>query len=75
MTTPTLPDHILAALDAASANDATVERLARYLEPDLWAKIDQWIEDDDWNGGTALNARDRSIKHARDTLASFKKLP
>jgi len=75
MSEPTLPPDIIAALDRAAADDATVERLARHLEPKLWDLIDQHNDDDDWNGATALNARITSMQKARDVLASFKEQP
>jgi hypothetical protein len=32
-----------------------LERWSRATAPELWKKIDNNINDDDWNGGTALN--------------------
>jgi len=51
-----------------SAPKLTEESLARATDPDLWAKIDEWEKDDDWNGAAALNARQSSLKNARAVL-------
>lgn len=53
------------------AGRAIIERCARANEPSLWEKIDQWIADDDWNGGIALNAQAASLDRARRRLAEF----
>lgn len=66
------------ALEAAAAWDRehvaelvteeVVEMAARAAEPSLWRMIDEAMHDDDWNGGTALNARHGSIVRARRAL-------
>lgn len=45
------------------------ERVSRRLHPDLWEKIDRWKDDDDWNGGTALNATHRCKEEADEIIA------
>lgn len=52
-------------------DDALVELMARALDPELWAKIDKYADDDDWNGATAVNARDLSMRNTRRTLAAI----
>jgi hypothetical protein len=75
MTDPQLPPDIVAALDRAFVDDATLERIARHLEPKLWKMIDKYRDDDDWNGATSINARQTSLERTRQMLQSFKVLP
>lgn len=50
-----------------------IEQVARFLEPQLWVKIDEYKDDDDWNGATSLNARHMSLKRARTVVEMVNK--
>lgn len=52
----------------SSITDEAIEQYARSQEPELWAHIDRNADDDDWNGATALNARNTSLRRAREAL-------
>lgn len=60
------PDFLL----SEEFNDI-MEQFSRKCEPELWAKIDKYAMDDDWNGATALNAKNFAITKAIERIGPF----
>lgn len=55
------------------SDEPWLEDVARAIDPTLWVLIDKYRDDDDWNGTTALVARDDSFKRARAAVAAYKR--
>lgn len=49
-------------------SDEIVKKFSRLHHPGAWAKIDKNIDDDDWNGGTALNLGHALLRDAPAAL-------
>lgn len=47
---------------------SAAEFLSRNMWPKMWAKIDDNAADDDWHGGTALNARKSLLRAAQELV-------
>lgn len=54
--------------DGAPDDVSAAEFLSRNMWPKMWAKIDDNAADDDWHGGTALNARKSLLLAAQELV-------
>lgn len=77
-----LPDHFTVAyrdgfyagIDAVVAllrEPKFVEAWSRTTQSDIWEKIDENINDDDWNGGTARNLRHAALRDDAKALVAL----
>lgn len=66
----TLADECRTTPLDGGVTEEQVERASRQYDPELWSMIDKYATDDDWNGGTSLNARHIAMTKMRAALSA-----